>query len=236
MTARPDARSATLVTLDGPAGVGKSSTARAVARELGYRYLDSGSLYRAVTLGLLTAEIPVSDWEDLTEDQLQALGITVRPSASGVEILLKGDLVPDHELRTERVTGLVSSAARVPAVRGWLWNAQQQAASEGRLVSDGRDMGSVVFPDAATRVFLVADPLERARRRLKDHGNDSPTPAEVEAEATRLSGRDQADQSRPVSPLVKPEGAHEIDTTHLSFERQVEMVVELARRAVAGRE
>ena len=117
MTARPDARSATLVTLDGPAGVGKSSTARAVARELGYRYLDSGSLYRAVTLGLLTAEIPVSDWEDLTEDQLQALGITVRPSASGVEILLKGDLVPDHELRTERVTGLVSSAARVPAVQ-----------------------------------------------------------------------------------------------------------------------
>lgn len=227
-----DRRRATLVTLDGPAGVGKSSTARAVAAELGYRYLDSGALYRAVTLGLVTAGIPVADWEGLTEAQLQALGVTVRPSAEGVEILLAGAPVPDADLRTPQVTGLVSSAARVPAVRGWLWSAQQQAASEGRLVSDGRDMGSVVFPDAGTRVFLVADPLERARRRLLDHGVAAPMDAEVEAEAARLAARDHADATRPLSPLVRPEGAHEIDTTHLTFEEQVARVVELARKAV----
>ncbi len=230
-----DRRSATLVTLDGPAGVGKSSTARAVAAELGYRYLDSGALYRAVTLGLVTAGIPVADWEGLTEDQLRALGVTVRPAMGGVEILLAGEPIPDAELRTARVTELVSRAARVPAVRGWLWNAQQQAASDGRLVSDGRDMGSVVFPDAGTRVFLVADPLERARRRLLDHGVESPLEGQVEAEAARLAARDHADQTRPVSPLVRPEGAHEIDTTHLTFEEQVARVVELARQAVDGK-
>lgn len=218
-----------LVTLDGPAGVGKSTTAKAVARELGYRYLDSGALYRSVTFALLSAGIPEEDWPSLSVEELAGLGLDVLPVGETVEIRLQGRLLVD-ELRTEAVTRHVSRLAQVAAVRRWLYRAQRAAASEGRLVADGRDMGTVVFPEARTKVFLTADVRERARRRLGDRGVAVPGDAELVEEARRLGDRDTQDQTRAVAPLRVPEGALVLDTTHLTFDAQVERIVEHARR------
>ena len=223
-----DPRARTLVTLDGPAGVGKSTTARAVAGVLGFRYLDSGALYRAVTYGLLRSGIPREEWSALTPTQLEELGVQVAPGEATLEIRWRGSLL-SHELRTPEVTEAVPAVARIPAVRRWLLGAQRAAAEDGRLVADGRDMGTVVFPQAWVKVFLQADLRERARRRLGDQGVDHPSGAEVEAEAERLGARDRQDAGREVAPLRKPEGALVVDTTDLSFQEQVDRIAAYAR-------
>lgn len=218
----------TVVTLDGPAGVGKSTTARAVAHRLGYRYLDSGALYRAVTFALLESGLPEDRWSGLSRGELEGLGIRVTPGGDTLELRL-GDRVLGEELRTDRVTGRVSTVARIPAVRQWLLKAQRSAAAAGHLVADGRDMGTVVFPGAWTKVFLTADVEERARRRLGDRGVEEPTGEEVRGEMERLSARDHQDRSRELAPLRVPEGALVLDTTRLSFREQVERITRYAR-------
>lgn len=230
---RPDPATVgeSLVTLDGPAGVGKSTTARAVARELGYRYLDSGALYRAVTFALLDAGIPEEEWPALTAEALAELGLDVRPAGETVEIRLDGRLLED-ELRSERVTRHVSSVAQVGEVRRWLYRSQRAAASRGRLVADGRDMGTVVFPEARTKVFLTADVRERARRRLGDRGVAQPDHRELLEEARRLGARDTKDETRAVAPLRVPPDALVLDTTELTFQAQVDRIVRHARRQV----
>lgn len=225
-----DPRARTLVTLDGPAGVGKSTTARAVAREMGYRYLDSGALYRAVTWALLQAGIPPEAWPELDAEALEGLGIQVVPEGPTLSLRVQGRVLED-ELRTARVTELVPAVARVAAVRRWLLGAQRSAASRGRLVADGRDMGSVVFPQARAKVFLQADLKERARRRLGDKGVPDPDREEVEAESRRLATRDRQDSEREHSPLVRPAEALVVDTTALTFPEQVSRIVDYARRA-----
>lgn len=223
-----DPRARSLVTLDGPAGVGKSTTARAVAKELGFRYLDSGALYRAVTWALLESDLPREAWAEVTPEALDGLGVTVTPGPRTLEIRC-GERLLEGELRTPEVTELVPSVARIPAVRRWLLQAQRAAASDGRLVADGRDMGTVVFPHAWVKVFLQADLQERARRRLGDHGVQAPSQGEVEEEAARLAARDRQDEEREVAPLRKPPGALVVDTTHLTFREQVERIVSHAR-------
>jgi cytidylate kinase len=145
-----------------------------------------------------------------------------------VEIRLQGRVLGE-ELRSEEVTRDVSLLAQVPVVRRWLYTAQRAAAREGRLVADGRDMGTVVFPEARTKVFLTADVGERARRRLGDRGIREPDEEQLEGEALRLGERDARDQGRAVAPLRVPEGALVLDTTHLTFDEQVRRIVEAAR-------
>jgi cytidylate kinase len=219
-----------VVTVDGPAGSGKSTTARAVARRLGFKHLDSGALYRGLTLALLESGRPETEWPTLTTDQLRALDVHLAPAEGGFRILIAGREV-DRELRSERVTRLVSALARVPAARSALLDLQREAGRHGSLVADGRDMGTVVFPDAEVKVFLVADLPERARRRLLERTGREPSRDEVASEAEAILARDLADSERAVSPLRRPADAIELDTTRLDFEEQVDAVVAAVRAA-----
>lgn len=223
-----------IIAIDGPAASGKSSTARAVARRLGFRHLDSGAFYRALTHAALELGIPTAEWPDLTEEELDRLEIHARPDGDGVH-LYRGERDITEELRRPEVNAHVSEMARVPAVRQWLLEHLRQAARGSDVVVDGRDIGTVVFPDAELKVFLVADPEVRARRRLAEYGVTDPSAAELDAEIERLLERDRIDSEREVAPLREPEDAVRLDTSNLEFDEQVERIVELVRESAAAR-
>ncbi len=213
-----------VITLDGPAGSGKTTTAKEVAKRLGFRHLDSGALYRALTFALLEEGVPEQEWGELESEQLAELNVEVDSEGDHVNIYRKGQLLTS-ELRSPEVTACVSTVASLPAVREWLLDAQRRVGTHGNLVADGRDMGTVVFPDADVKIFLVAGLEERARRRLlQDHGRE-PHAREIEEEACRIDQRDQADRTRSHSPLRQPEHAVELDTTGLSFDDQVSLIL-----------
>jgi cytidylate kinase len=216
-----------IVAIDGPAGSGKSSTARAVARALGFRHLDSGAFYRALTLAALQRGIPVDRWDSLGREQLEQLGVTVEPAEPGFRLCIDGDDVSEA-IRAAEVNANVSAMARVPAVRSWLLDQLRSAALGTDLVADGRDMGTVVFPHAELKVFLVAEPRVRATRRLAQMG--LPTdPAAVRAEVQRIEARDRTDSQRAASPLRQAPDAVLLDTSGMEFADQVAHVVALAR-------
>jgi len=213
-----------IVTLDGPAGSGKSTTAREIARRLGFRHLDSGALYRALTYALMSSGVPEEEWPRLPLEELDRFRIWLDPDGGRFKVML-GDQVLDQELRTPEVTALVSPLSALPAVRAWLLEAQRRAGSEGGLVADGRDMGTVVFPDAEVKIFLTADLRERARRRFLERTGRPPSRQEVSQEAQKIRERDERDSGRAVAPLRKAQTAIEVDTSELTFEAQVEVII-----------
>lgn len=215
-----------IVTLDGPAGSGKSTTAKAVAARLGFRHLDSGALYRALTLALLESDVPESGWNSLSEEDMRALEVSVAATDSGFAVVVSGRVV-DAELRIPEVTSRVAHLASLAPTRACLMTLQRSAGEHGDLVADGRDMGSVVFPDAEVKVYLVADLLERARRRLRDEGVEEPDDDDVTKQSSAIAERDRHDSEREHSPLRMPEGAHLLDTTWLTFAEQVQSIVAL---------
>jgi cytidylate kinase len=223
-----------IVTIDGPAGSGKSSTARAVAERLGFRHLDSGAFYRALTWAVLDAGIPASRWATLRAGDLDALRVHGEPAHPGYHMYAAGRDIT-HLIRSPEVNANVSPIAALPAVRGWLHDRLRAAASAGNLVADGRDMGSVVFPEADLKFFLVAETTVRAWRRLLERGLDPAAPGAVDAEVRAIEARDRIDSTRAVAPLCRPEGALEIDTTSLTFEQQVGAIVEQVRALQARR-
>jgi cytidylate kinase len=230
-----------VIAIDGPAASGKSSTAAAVARRLGWAHLDSGALYRALTLAALdTLEAPPGDadapWSaaellGLAEDlpvRLVLAGDVFRPDVAGVAV--------EDAIRSERVTRRVSALAAIPAVRHWVNVRQREAAlghSDG-VVVDGRDIGTVVFPDAPLKVFLTASPEERARRPRAAGRHAAIDPVELAREAAALAARDQADATRSIAPLRAAADAVLLDTTRLSLDEQVARVVALARERFPG--
>ncbi|HEU0300239.1 MAG TPA: (d)CMP kinase [Longimicrobium sp.] len=222
---RPDG---IIIALDGPAGSGKSSTARAVAARLGYRHLDSGAFYRAITYAALRAGIHPDGWAHLTHEQLDRLDVHGRPADRAYRMTVGGREV-SAEIRSPEVNAHVSRMAAVPAVREWLMDALRESGARGGLVADGRDIGTVVFPDAELKAYLVADAEERARRRLLERGLFDASPEEVRAEAAALQGRDALDSTRQAAPLRRADDAVIIDTTALSFDEQVDRIVALAR-------
>ena len=243
-----------VVAIDGSAGSGKSTTAAAVAARLGFRHLDSGAIYRAVTLQLLESGRSGVARERVTPDELSDLGIDVKwigqgmigqgmsgqgmsgqgMIGQGMQVRAGGRPVREKALRSERVTAMVSQVAAIPAVRDHLLELQRTAARGPGLVAEGRDMGTVVFPGADVKVFLDAHPRERARRRLLQRGV-APDPAEVEAEAARLTRRDQRDASRSVAPLLRAGDAVLLDTTDLHPAAQTDAIVRLVKAARSRR-
>jgi CMP/dCMP kinase len=216
-----------IIAIDGPAGSGKSSTARAVAKVLGFRHLDSGAFYRALTYAAMQRGIPAADWPQLDAARLESFNVTAEPADTGFRMLLAGSDI-SGPIRRAEVNALVSAMARLPAVRDWLLGTLRETAKRNDLVADGRDIGTVVFPDADLKVFLVADPAVRARRRLEQMG--LPTDQDsIADEVGRIQERDQSDSSRDIAPLKQAEDAVLLDTTHLGFDEQVRWIVELAR-------
>ena len=222
-----------IIAIDGPAGSGKSSTAKAVAQKLGFRHLDSGAFYRALTYAALESGLDPATFDELRPSAIERLGIEAWPADEGFRLYAHGrDITP--ELRTADVNANVSAMARVPAVRRWLLGQLRSAAKDTDLVADGRDMGTVVFPEAQLKVFLTADPTERARRRLAENGQAEPSNEELAEEVARLGARDKIDSEREESPLKQATDAVPIDTTGVSFSDQVELIVRLARSRGAG--
>jgi cytidylate kinase len=213
-----------IVAIDGPAGSGKSTTARAVAERLGFRHLESGAFYRALTVAALRAGIEPERWDELTSEALDGLRVHSRPDHISFRMFAGEEDITD-ELRSPEVNAHVSPIARVPAVRGWLLDQLRAAGRETDLVADGRDMQTVVFPDADLKVFLVATPETRARRRLAQQGTTEPSRAEIDAEAQRLLARDRMDSEREVGPLRRAPDAVILDTTDLDFDEQVDAIV-----------
>jgi cytidylate kinase len=217
-----------VIAIDGPAGSGKSSTAKAVAKALGYRHLDSGAFYRGITLAALRAGIDPAQWQSLTSEQLDDFGVSGEPGEDGYRITIQGEDV-SAAIRSPDVNASVSRMAAVPAVRDWLLDALREAGARGGLVADGRDIGTVVFPHAELKLFLVCAPEERARRRLREQGVERPSDAEIRAEAERLTARDESDANRRIAPLVQASDAVLLDTTGLDFDAQVNAIVRLVR-------
>ncbi len=218
-------RSPRVVAIDGPAAAGKSSTAREVARRLGFRHVDSGSLYRAATGARIRAGGEGGAW---TESSVLEAAANVSLSARTVsfEPLIAG-MPAEQEIRGPAVTRHVSLVAQMPAVCEWVNARVREAASEHDIVVDGRDMGTAVFPDASVKVFLIADTWERARRRVRQRTGHEGSRDEVAEEVERLVHRDELDatQSAPATDAVL------IDTTHISQEEQIERIVALVRAA-----
>jgi cytidylate kinase len=198
-----------LIAIDGPAGAGKSSVARAVADELGFTYLDTGAMYRAVAL--IAAERRVDPAK---------VSSTLKLEARHGRILVDGRDVTD-EIRAPEVSEAASRAAADPEVRRGVVELQRRLLSSGDWVAEGRDIGTVVAPDAEVKVFLTADPEERARRRAAELGLD---PARVLAEQAI---RDERDRTREHSPLEPAAGAVVLDSTHLTLHQVVRRIAEL---------
>lgn len=221
-----------IIAVDGPAGSGKSSVCKGVARRLGARYLDTGAMYRAMTEAILTAGIDPFD-----ADAVAAYS-TTPAIVSGTDPLAPTISVDGRDvsvaIRQGAVTSAVSPVSAVPAVRERLVALQRSAVVEAveagaPIVVEGRDITTVVLPEADVRIFLTADPEIRALRRARENGGDDAET--LMATEAALRARDAYDSSRMTSPLRKSETATELDTTHLTLDEVIDLVVELAGQA-----
>ncbi len=205
-----------VIAIDGPAGAGKSTVARAVAQRLGFHFLDTGAMYRCVALAATESGLPAAE-----------IARDARIALSG-RVLLDGRDVTEA-IRTPEVSAAASEVSTDQQVRDALVAQQQRLLSDGNWVAEGRDIATVVVPDAAVKVFLTADPQERARRRAVE------LDADVDTVLYELKRRDEQDEARQHSPLVRASDAVELDTTRLSSDEVVDHIVALAASAGVAR-
>jgi len=216
-----------IVTIDGPAGSGKSTTARRVASQLDYVYLDTGAMYRAVALAFLRTDAPPTS--SGARQVLPTLTVDVQYQAGAMQVFLGGEAVTD-QIRTAKVGEVVSDVSTLGSVRDYMVNEQrrighEQADLHGGVVLDGRDTGTVVFPDAEVKIFMVADIDERARRRKQEYesAGEEVSFEEVRAE---IEHRDRQDRNRDIAPLQRADDAVLLDTTDCTIAEQVGFVVD----------
>lgn len=217
-------RTGLVVAIDGPSGSGKSSTSRGVAARLGLRYLDTGAMFRAVTWWMLRAGVDVHDPAAVAARVPElALKSGTDPLAPTIEVAGEDVAVA---IRSDEVNAAVSPVSAVPEVRAWLLDLQRAVIAEeaalGGIVVEGRDIGSVVAPDAQVKVYLTADPTARAARRAAEEGGSDLTATEQS-----LLARDAIDSGRATAPLVMADGAAHLDTTHHTLDEVIGQVVDL---------
>lgn len=208
-----------VVAIDGPSGSGKSSTSRGVAGQLGLAYLDTGAMYRAMTWALLERGVDLDDSAAMAKSAADvALGWTTDPAAPAI---FADDVDVSEPIRSERVTSNVSKVAAVAEIRAQLVDLQRAAiADSAGIVVEGRDIGSVVAPDAQAKIYLVADPAARAARRAAETGV-----TDTAATEAALAARDKIDSTRAASPLAKPDDAVLVDGTHLTLDEVIAHIV-----------
>jgi cytidylate kinase len=216
-----------IIAIDGPSGAGKGTVARAVARGLHYTHVDTGAMYRAVGWRALHLSVPLED-----EAAVARVAQEAAFDLSGGRVRIDGHDVTEL-IRTPQMDTAATAVARLPAVRAVLVARQRTMGARGEIVMEGRDIGTTVFPGADVKIYLDADPEERARRRASDPAHTG-QPASVATVATAMQARDQADRTRAASPLMVAPDAIRIDTTHLSIQDVVDHVLEIARKRAAG--
>lgn len=214
-----------IIAIDGPSGAGKGTVARAVAAALGYRHVDSGAMYRAVGWKALRTGVSLDD-----QAAVASLAESSQIEIGADRVAIDGHDVT-REIRTPEIDRAATSVARLPAVRAVLVARQRAMGGDGGVVMEGRDIGTVVFPQADVKLYLDAAPEERARRRAADPAH-SGGPTTVSDVATLLTERDRLDSTRPASPLYRAANAIVVDTTGKSVDLVVAEVLEVVRKAL----
>lgn len=218
------------VAIDGPAGAGKSTLARQLAEKLGFLYVDTGAIYRTVALAVLRAGIDPADGAGVGS-LLDSLDVKMAYGGDGVQrMYLAGEDV-SAAIREHRVSGAASRVSAIPAVRAFLLDFQRKQARGGSVVMDGRDIGTVVLPDADVKIFLTAAPEARARRRLLELEQRGQS-ADFETVLRDIKDRDYQDEHRPIAPLKRAEDAALLDTTNLNLEQSLEALLSMVKEKI----
>ena len=215
-----------IIAIDGPSGVGKSTTARNVAAALGYRYLDTGAMYRAIALKVVREDVSFSEKEKIAT-MLASTVIEFLYDEHGMHVLLDGTEVT-QEIRTQEISQAASIVSTLPMVRQKLVQEQQRLGKDGSVVVEGRDIGTVVFPDAALKIFMTASPEKRIERRKRE----SASTLSLEELRMQMRERDERDASREYSPLIKADDAIVLDTSEMTIDEQVSFIVKEAQKKI----
>ncbi len=217
-----------IIAIDGPAGSGKSTLAKMVAERLGFTYLDTGAMYRAITY--LAIREGIVDDEEAVSKFILGLDVTLKFENGVTRVFVNGEELTDY-IRTPEVNGKVSEISAMPAVRKELVRMQQQMGKVGNIVAEGRDTTTVVFPDANVKIYLVASVDVRAERRHKEY-MEKGVDIDIEEVKENLRKRDAIDSGREVSPLTRAENAIEVDTSSLSVDEEFEILIENIKKKI----
>ena len=217
------------IAIDGPAGAGKSSISKVVANELCYLYIDTGAMYRGVTWAVLDSHVDVNNQKEV-EALLPSLDLTLEPTASACKVYVKGQDVTDL-IRQQQINENVSTIASYKGVREYLVERQQAMAAVGGVILDGRDIGSVVLPNAELKIYLTASVDARAKRRwLEVQGTSNEQP--LEDIKKNVESRDEMDKNRDESPLVCVEDAIVVDSSNMTFDETVKHILHLVQERI----
>ena len=219
--------SALIIAIDGPSAAGKSTLAKRIAKDLGFTYLDTGGMYRALALKILRQGIDIGNDEALTE-LIGRTDIDLVATDGKLKVLLDGDDV-SHEIRTPEVSQMASKASALKVVRHWMLSLQRAFGQRGSVVAEGRDIGTVVFPDAEVKIYLDASLLERARRRVEELRNAG-RQVSLDETLREMGERDKRDSERDLAPLRKANDAIAIDSTSLDAEALAQKVMQHIRK------